>query len=110
MVTIEPETDRTGYRVAHGGTMVRWTARPALRSVTVLRGDVVALRDVTLLAGPGELVAVLGASGSGKSTLLRAVAGLLPVRSGEVLIAGRTATRDGAGRRAGSRWCSRTAR
>jgi multiple sugar transport system ATP-binding protein len=61
-----------------------------VRDVTVLRGGVVALRDVTLLAGPGELVAVLGASGSGKSTLLRTVAGLLPVRSGEVVIAGQS--------------------
>ena len=81
-----------------------------LRSVTVLRGDVVALRDVTLLAGPGELLVVLGASGSGKSTLLRAIAGLLPVR------AGRGADRR-PGRRPGCapgdggwRWCSRTAR
>jgi multiple sugar transport system ATP-binding protein len=63
-----------------------------LRGVTVLRGDVVALRDVTLLAGPGELLAVLGASGSGKSTLLRTVAGLLPVQSGEVVVDGRPVT------------------
>jgi multiple sugar transport system ATP-binding protein len=63
-----------------------------VRAVTVVRGDVVALHDVTLLAAPGELLAVLGPSGSGKSTLLRTVAGLLPVRSGEVVIDGRTAT------------------
>src|SRR3954463_2846970 len=59
-----------------------------VRAVTVRRGDVDALRSVTLLAGPGELVVVLGASGSGKSTLLRTVAGLLPVASGEVLVGG----------------------
>jgi len=62
-----------------------------VREVTVRRGGVVALRSVTLLAGPGELVVVLGASGSGKSTLLRTVAGLLPVASGEVVIDGRPA-------------------
>jgi multiple sugar transport system ATP-binding protein len=62
-----------------------------VRAVTVRRGNVVALRAVTLLAGPGELVVVLGASGSGKSTLLRTVAGLLPVVSGEVVIDGRPA-------------------
>jgi multiple sugar transport system ATP-binding protein len=63
-----------------------------VRAVTVVRGDVVALRDVTLLADPGELLAVLGASGSGKSTLLRTVAGLLPVASGEVVVDGEPVT------------------
>jgi multiple sugar transport system ATP-binding protein len=70
-----------------------------VRRVTVRRGDVVALRDVTLLAAPGELLAVLGASGSGKSTLLRTVAGLLPVQSGEVLVGGRSMDRVPAGQR-----------
>ncbi|HST64733.1 MAG TPA: ABC transporter ATP-binding protein [Mycobacteriales bacterium] len=70
-----------------------------VRAVTVRRGDVDALRDVTLLAGPGELVVVLGASGSGKSTLLRTVAGLLPVASGEVVIDGEPATGLGPGQR-----------
>jgi multiple sugar transport system ATP-binding protein len=70
-----------------------------VRGVTVLRGDVVALREVTLLAGPAELVVVLGASGSGKSTLLRTVAGLLPVASGEVVVAGRPANSLPAGER-----------
>jgi multiple sugar transport system ATP-binding protein len=70
-----------------------------VRAVTVRRGDVVALRSVTLLAGPGELVVVLGASGSGKSTLLRTVAGLLPVAGGEVVIDGQPANTLGPGDR-----------
>lgn len=48
------------------------------------------LHDVTLLAGPAELLAILGPSGSGKSTVLRAIAGLTPVQSGDVLIGGRS--------------------
>jgi multiple sugar transport system ATP-binding protein len=72
--------------------MGRMDGETGVRAVTVVRGDVVALRDVTLLAAPGELLAVLGASGSGKSTLLRTVAGLLPLRAGEVVIDGRPAT------------------
>ena len=61
-------------------------------TVTQIDGTVV-LHDFTLLAGPGELLVVLGPSGCGKSTLLRAIAGLLPVRTGRVLIQGRDVTR-----------------
>lgn len=48
------------------------------------------LRDVTLLARPAELLAVLGPSGSGKTTVLRVIAGLTRVQSGDVLIGGRS--------------------
>lgn len=67
-----------------------------LRDVTVGFGDGPPVLDgVTLLAGPGEVLAVVGASGTGKTTALRAVAGLQRVRSGQVLVAGRDVTRLG---------------
>ncbi len=47
-----------------------------------------ALRGVTLLTHPGEVLAVVGPSGSGKTTALRAVAGLQTVRRGRVLVEG----------------------
>jgi manganese/zinc/iron transport system ATP- binding protein len=65
---------------------------PALsaRSVSVgYAGDAApALTDVSLLVPAGAKVALAGPNGSGKSTLLRAVAGLLPVSSGEIRVYG----------------------
>ena len=45
------------------------------------------LKDVSLVAFPGEAIGVLGVNGSGKSTLLGLIAGNLRPRSGEVLVA-----------------------
>jgi ABC-type Fe3+/spermidine/putrescine transport system ATPase subunit len=59
------------------------------RDLDVRYGEVVALTDVSLRVGHGEVVALLGASGSGKSTLLNAVAGLVQPSSGEIWIDGR---------------------
>jgi len=53
------------------------------------------LRDVNLEVANGESLALLGSSGSGKSTLLRLIAGLEIPECGEVLIAGKPASRDG---------------
>ena len=46
--------------------------------LTVVLGGRTVLRDVSLAAQPGQLVALCGPNGAGKSTLLRALAGLLP--------------------------------
>jgi energy-coupling factor transport system ATP-binding protein len=56
------------------------------RGLGVVRGDVVALRSVDLLAGPGEVVALLGRNGSGKTTLLTALAGALAPSRGTVVV------------------------
>lgn len=45
-----------------------------------------ALQDVDFHAEQGEFVALLASNGSGKTTLLKVLAGLLPVKSGQVLI------------------------
>lgn len=49
-----------------------------------------AVKGVTFEVEEGELLALVGPSGCGKSTTLRAVAGLEPVQSGELVLAGRT--------------------
>ena len=51
-------------------------------------GGVVAVRDVSLHIGYGELVAVVGPSGSGKSTMLNLMGTLDRPSSGQVLIDG----------------------
>jgi branched-chain amino acid transport system ATP-binding protein len=46
------------------------------------------VRGVTLEARAGEIFALLGPNGSGKSTLVRAIAGLVAIESGRVLLGG----------------------
>ncbi len=52
-------------------------------------GKIEVLWDVSLHAGEGEFVSIIGANGAGKTTLLRAVSGLVPVRGGSVSAFGR---------------------
>ena len=59
-----------------------------VNSVSVSLGGRSVLNAVSLEVSAGEVVAVFGPSGSGKSTLLRAVAGLVEVESGRVVIDG----------------------
>jgi branched-chain amino acid transport system ATP-binding protein len=70
-------------------------SRPLLsiQHLSVSYGPVAALREVSLEAEPGEIVAVLGANGAGKTTLLRTISGLLRPRSGSVHLDGRDLTR-----------------
>lgn len=46
--------------------------------------------DMELNIGEGEVVALLGPNGAGKTTMLRAIAGLIPLRSGHVALDGQT--------------------
>jgi energy-coupling factor transport system ATP-binding protein len=47
------------------------------------------LRELDLTVRRGELTALVGDNGAGKTTLARAIAGLVPLRRGEVRFAGR---------------------
>jgi branched-chain amino acid transport system ATP-binding protein len=51
------------------------------------------VRGASLSVAQGEIVAVLGPNGAGKSTLVKAVAGLVPVSAGRVLLQGQDITR-----------------
>jgi branched-chain amino acid transport system ATP-binding protein len=65
------------------------TLELSVRDVRVGYGPVEVLHGVSLDVPVGSLTALLGPNGAGKTTLLSAVAGLLPVRSGEIRWAGR---------------------
>ncbi|MCU0516108.1 MAG: metal ABC transporter ATP-binding protein [Oscillatoria sp. Prado101] len=51
--------------------------------------SVEALRDVSAVAHSGRLTGIIGPNGAGKSTLLKAMLGLVPTTSGQVLCGGK---------------------
>ena len=53
-------------------------------------GEQIAVEDVSLEVGRGEIVALLRPNGAGKTTTLRMLAGLISPSSGTVTIAGLT--------------------
>jgi branched-chain amino acid transport system ATP-binding protein len=60
-----------------------------VRGLTARYGPVVAVRDVDLRVGEGEIVALLGANGAGKTTTLMSIVGLHRSRSGTIELDGR---------------------
>lgn len=69
-----------------------------VRSLTVVRDGIRALRRVELSVAPGETVALMGRNGAGKSTLLGTLVGLVEPSGGSVRVGGavphRTAPRE----------------
>ena len=59
-----------------------------VRDLRVSYGAIEALKGVSLSLGQGEIVTLIGANGAGKSTTLRAIMGLVPARSGDVVFQG----------------------
>jgi branched-chain amino acid transport system ATP-binding protein/neutral amino acid transport system ATP-binding protein len=49
-------------------------------------GDI--LKGIDVALPEGQIITVIGPNGSGKSTLIKTLAGLLPVRQGEIVLAG----------------------
>src|SRR5262245_8344168 len=54
-----------------------------------LDGTVVAFRQLTLSVRKDEILCIVGPSGCGKTTFLRAIAGLIDLSSGDLLVGGR---------------------
>lgn len=56
--------------------------------LSIQRGGVDVIKNVSLQVAQHDVVALIGANGAGKSSLLLALAGLLPVRQGALLMQG----------------------
>ena len=67
----------------------RQASKTELEALGRLPGNRVAVREVSLSVGAGEIFVVMGLSGSGKSTLLRMINGLISPSAGTVEIEGR---------------------
>ena len=67
------------------------TSPPALavEHLNAWYGAAQILYDVAFTVGRGEVVALMGRNGAGKSTTMKAVMGLMPRRSGTVVVNGR---------------------
>jgi len=64
--------------------------RVTVKDVTKRFGTTIALENVSLEVGDGELVALVGPSGCGKTTLLRLIAGFEAPDAGDILFNGRS--------------------
>jgi branched-chain amino acid transport system ATP-binding protein len=58
--------------------------------IVVRYGPFLALNELTVSVGEGEIVGVIGANGAGKSSLVRAIAGLVEPKTGSISFQGRS--------------------
>jgi branched-chain amino acid transport system ATP-binding protein len=59
-----------------------------VKNIDVYYDDAQALWDVSFSVNQGEIVTLVGSNGAGKSTTLKAISGLVPPSSGEILLEG----------------------
>lgn len=68
---------------------------PVLEATGVTAGyipDLPILHDVSLIARTGQITLIIGPNGAGKSTLIKAIAGLIPVSSGKIVLGNKDIT------------------
>ncbi|HEY3310174.1 MAG TPA: metal ABC transporter ATP-binding protein [Anaerolineales bacterium] len=62
--------------------------RLEVENISVAYGDKIVLKDVSFQVPHGARIAVVGPNGAGKSTLFKALVGLLPLKTGRIMIHG----------------------
>lgn len=65
-----------------------------VKSVYTAYGQSEALHGISFEAMPNETVAIMGRNGMGKTTLFKSLMGILPLKSGQVLVAGQDISKD----------------
>ena len=75
-------------------------AELVIDAVTIKRGELPIVRDVTLVCPEGQVTVLLGANGAGKTTLMDGVAGVIPVEHGAIKLDGQEVQRLARDRRA----------
>ncbi|ULA64428.1 MAG: Urea ABC transporter, ATPase protein UrtE [Nitrospira sp.] len=71
-----------------------------LHNINAYYGESHILRDVSFTLEAGQVACLMGRNGVGKTTTLKAIMGLLPVRSGQVMLNGKDITKEATDRRA----------
>src|SRR5580692_2345977 len=75
-------------------------AELVIDAVTIKRGELPIVRDVSLTCPEGQITVLLGSNGAGKSTLMDAIAGVIPVEHGSIVLDGQEVQRLPRNRRA----------
>lgn len=57
-----------------------------LKDVRTFYGNIQALKGASISVEEGEIVTLIGANGAGKTTTLMSICGIVPIRSGEILL------------------------
>ena len=96
----EQERTAMGLRSIHAEeiriperTFIRLDDSLAVRSLSVKRKKRIIFNDLSLSAGDGDIIGIVGRNGIGKSTFCNTLCGLLPTAGGEVIFRGRKLSR-----------------
>ena len=63
-----------------------------VKDLQVFYGVIQALKGVSFEVNEGEIVTLIGANGAGKTTTMQSIAGLIPVKGGQILFNGQDIT------------------
>ena len=89
LLALAPRIDRGDIPAPVNGKTVLAVDGAQVSYVDAHHAELAAVRDVSLSLCEAETLAIVGESGSGKSSLVRALLGLIPLRGGRVVYAGK---------------------